>query len=97
LVYISDYSGQLSCLDAETGHVVWQHDLGSGVWTSSPIIVDGRVLVSTEKQVLWILKAGREKEVLAQGRVRSMAITPTIDKDVLYLPTQRRLFALRIE
>jgi outer membrane protein assembly factor BamB len=93
---LCDYSGQLSCLEASTGELVWQHDLGSGVWCASPVIVDGRVYVSTERQLLWVLKAGRQKEVLGSSRVRSMAITPVFDGELFYLPTQRRLFALRL-
>jgi outer membrane protein assembly factor BamB len=96
LLYISDYSGKLSCLDADTGATLWQHDLGSGVWTSSPVVVGDRVLISTEKQLLWIFEAGREGKVVSQSRVHSMAITPVVWEDFLYLPTQRRLFAIRI-
>jgi outer membrane protein assembly factor BamB len=97
LLYISDFSGQLYCLDADTGETVWLHDLGSGVWTSSPVIVSGTVFSSTEKQLLWILKAGRQKEVLARSRANSMVITPVYQDGVLYLPTQRRLFAVKFD
>jgi outer membrane protein assembly factor BamB len=97
LLYISDYSGQLHCLDAETGQMIWVHELGAGVWTSSPVVVNDTILSSTEKQVLWILKAGRQKEVLARSRTNSMAITPVFQDGVLYLPTQRRLFAVKVD
>jgi hypothetical protein len=96
LLYISDYSGQLSCLDADSGETVWQRDLGSGVWTSSPVVVEDQVLVSTEKQLLWVFEAGRAGEVIARSRVHSMAITPVLWEDILFLPTQRRLFAVRV-
>ena len=97
LVYSSDYSGHLSCLDADSGETLWQHDLGGGVWTSSPVVVDGRILISTEKQLLWVFKAGRTGEVISRSRVHSMAITPVVCDDILYFPTQRRLFAVRIK
>jgi outer membrane protein assembly factor BamB len=97
LLYVSDYTGQLHCLDAATGEHVWQHDLRGGVWCASPVIAGGSVYISTERHVLWILKAGREKRVLSRSRVRSMAITPAVQDDVLYLPTQRRLFAVKIK
>jgi hypothetical protein len=44
----------------------------------------------------WVFRAGREKQVLAESRVRSMAITPTVQDGGFYLPTQNRLFALKI-
>jgi outer membrane protein assembly factor BamB len=97
LLYTADYSGQLLSIDEDTGETVWQHDLGAGVWCASPVIADDKIYISTERQQLWILKAGRQKEVIACSRLRSMAITPVLQDDTLYLPTQRRLFAIRID
>jgi len=98
LLYSSDYSGRLNCFDADTGEHVWQQELGAGVWCCSPVVADGKVYVGTERQkMLWVLKAGREKQVLSRGRVRSEAITPVYEDGVLYLPTQRRLFAVKIK
>lgn len=96
LLYIADYSGRLHCLDAATGEIVWQHELESGVWCASPVVAEGKVYISTEKQLLWILQAGREKQVLSRSRLRSEAITPLVADHVLYLPTQKRLFAIRL-
>jgi outer membrane protein assembly factor BamB len=96
LLYVSDYSGRLQCFDAETGKDLWQHDLEAGVWCASPVVADGKVYISTEKKLLWVLAAGRQKQVLARSRLRTEAITPVAADDVLYLPTQKRLFAVRI-
>lgn len=95
LLYISDFSGKLHCMDADSGQIYWQHDLGAGVWCASPIVAKGKVYISTEDKVLWILKAGKEKEVLSRSRLRSLAITPMAHNGVLYLPTQKRLFAVK--
>ena len=95
LLYLPDYSGKLHCIDAETGRTVWQHDVGS-VWCASATVADGRVFVGTERMVFWVFKAGRKKEVLSKGRLRSMPITMAIGEGAFYLPTQRRLFAVRI-
>jgi len=97
LLYISDFSGRLNCLDADTGKLYWQHELGAGVWSASPVVVDGKVYISTERNRFWAFKAGRQKQVLAESRVRSMAITPTSQDGVFYLPTQNRLFALELK
>lgn len=96
LLYASDYSGRLNCFDADTGELVWQQELDAGVWCSSPVVADGKVYTSTERHTLWVLKAGRTKQVLSRCRVRSMAITPVFEDGVFYLPTQRRLSAVKI-
>ena len=81
-------------IDADTGEMVWQHDLGGGVWCASATVAEGRVYVGTERMAFWVLKAGRQREVLAKGRVRSVPITMAVADGVLYLPTQRRIFAV---
>jgi outer membrane protein assembly factor BamB len=96
LLYISDFSGRLHCFDADTGELHWQHELGAGVWCASPVVADGKVYISTERSRFWVFKAGREKQVLSECRVRSIAITPVVEDGVFYLPTQNRLFALKI-
>ncbi len=97
LLYVSDYSGKLWCLDTQNGEPCWQHDLEAGVWTCSPVVADEKLYVSTEDRILWVLQAGRRKQVLSRSRLQSMGITPTIHEGILYFPTQLRLFALSIE
>ena len=94
LLYLPDYSGKLHCIDADTGETVWQHDLGGGVWCASATVADDRIYVGTEKMAFWVLKTGRKKEIVAKGRTRSMPITMAAAEGVLYLPTQRRIFAV---
>ncbi|MHC4116222.1 MAG: outer membrane protein assembly factor BamB family protein [Planctomycetota bacterium] len=96
LLYISDFTGRLHCMDVNTGQLYWQHELGAGVWCASPVVVEGKVYIGTEQNRFWVFKAGREKEVLSESRVRSEAITPAIHDGVFYLPTQNRLFAIKI-
>ena len=95
LLYISDYSGQLHCIDADNGQTYWQHDLEAGVWSASPIVTDGKVYISTEKRVLWILKNAKQKKVLSRSKLKSPATTPLAHDGVFYLPTQKRLFAVK--
>ena len=97
LLYICDFNGRLSCLDARSGDLYWQHDLEAGVWSCSPAVIDGKVYVSTEDRLLWILQAGRQKQVIARSRTQSMGVTPVSHGGRLYFPTQLRLFALNVE
>ncbi|MFC1761861.1 PQQ-binding-like beta-propeller repeat protein [Planctomycetota bacterium] len=96
LLYICDFSGNLFCIETATGDVVWQHDMEAGAWTASPFVLGDKVIVSTEKQVLWVLKTGRAKEVLSRSRLKSPAITPVVYDGVMYFPTQKRLLALKV-
>ena len=95
LLYISDYTGNLHCFDAETGEHYWTHDMQAGTWSASPFVTDGKVYISTETKVLWVLKAGKQKQVISRSKLKSEAITPITHKDTLYLATQKRLFAIK--
>ncbi|MCK5174609.1 MAG: PQQ-like beta-propeller repeat protein [Planctomycetes bacterium] len=96
LLFAADFTGRLHCFDADSGEHYWQHSLEAGPWSCSPAIIDGKVYVSTERNILWVLKADRKKQILARCHLDSMAITPAFYDGVLYLPTQKRLFALKI-
>ncbi len=93
LLYIMDYSGNLHCFDADTGTRHWVHDLGSNVWAASTFVADGKVYACTHKKTLWVLRAGKKKQVLSRTRLGAVATTPTAVDGVLYLPTQNRLTA----
>jgi len=95
LLYISDYTGNLNCHDADTGKLYWQHDMEAGTWHASPVVTEGKVYISTERKVLWILKAGKKKQVLARSRLSSPAITPLAHGGILFLPTQKKLSAIK--
>jgi outer membrane protein assembly factor BamB len=97
VLFMPDLSGRLHCMNADTGEHYWQHDLGSDIWAASACVVNDQVLISTEKKDLWAFKVGRDKQVISRSKLKSVAITPTIEDGVLYLPTQRRLFAIAIK
>jgi len=91
LLYIADYSGNLHCFDAVKGGRIWVEKLKAGTWISSPLVADGKVYISDEKNNFYIFKAGRETELLFQRKFRSMAMTPVIKNKKLYLPLQKKL------
>jgi outer membrane protein assembly factor BamB len=94
LLYLPDYTGNLHCFDAGTGQRYWMHPLGAKTWCASALVADGKVYSGTEANVLWVLKAGKELQVLSRSRLQSTPITPTAADGVLYLPMQNRLLAL---
>lgn len=94
LVYYPDFSGFLHCLDAETGEVVWVHDLLAAIW-GSPLVVDGKVYLGDEDGDVVVLKAGRKLEVLAEMNMKSSVYsTPVPARGVLFLNNRNQLFAL---
>ncbi len=94
LVYITDFSGFLYCLDANDGKEIWKHDLFAAVW-GSPFVVDGRVYVGDEDGDLTVLAHGRDKKVLAEMNMGgSVYGTVTPAHGTIFLNTQTQLFAI---
>jgi outer membrane protein assembly factor BamB len=94
LLYISDFSGFLYCLDAETGKEIWKHDVLSAVW-GSPMVADGKVYIGDEDGDIVVLAHGREKKVLAEinmGGPVYGTVTPV--NGTLFVNTQSRLYAI---
>jgi outer membrane protein assembly factor BamB len=94
LLYLPDYTGNLHCFDAVTGQRYWVHPLGAKTWFASAFVADGKVYAGTEANNLWVLRAGKELQVLSRSRFKSAPITPAAAEGVLYLPLQDRLLAV---
>ncbi len=93
LVYVSDCSQNLHCVDADTGQGVWVHALNGETW-ASPLVADGRVYIGTRRGWFHVLAAGREKKVLHEAQFGS-AISATVvaANGTLYVATMTHLYA----
>jgi outer membrane protein assembly factor BamB len=94
LVYISEETGFLHCLDAATGKKYWEHDLLTGVW-GSPMWVDNKVYIGTEDGEVLIFAHGKEKKILAQIDMEAaIQCPPVVAEGTLFVQTKPRLFAI---
>lgn len=96
-VLVGDFSGYLWRLDAQTGKEIWRHDTGGHIW-SSPLLVDGKVLIGNEHGVLTIVKDDDELEVLAEIEFDApLHASPIVANGVLYVQTMTHLYAITPE
>ena len=94
IVYISDLSGFLYALDAETGQKHWTHDTFAAIW-GSPFVADGKVYLGDEDGDVEILKEGKTKQLIAKMNMGNTVYTTPVAKDgVLYVVSRTKLFAL---
>lgn len=94
LVYVSDCSQNLHCLDADNGRSVWVHELQGETW-ASPLVADGKVYLGTRRGWFHVLAAGREKRVLAELNLQSpISATAVAANGRLYVTTMSRLYAI---
>ena len=94
LVYISDFSGYLHCLDQKTGQEYWVHDMLAAVW-ASPFVVDGKVYLGDEDGDVVVMAAGKKKEVLSEMNMGSAVYATVVPAHgVLFINNRSQLFAL---
>jgi outer membrane protein assembly factor BamB len=94
LVYVSDFSGYLHCLDANTGQEYWQHDMLAAVW-ASPFVVDGKVFLGDEDGDVVVMAHSKEKVMLGEMNMGSAVYGTIVPANgMLFLNNRSQLFAI---
>ena len=94
LVYVTEESGYMHCLDAKTGQRYWDHDFKAAVWGSA-YYVDGKIYVGTEDGEIIIFAAGKERKLLGQIDMgETIHSTPVVANGVLYVATKSKVYAI---
>jgi len=94
LLYVADLGGTIHCLDAATGAHVWKHETNAAIWGSF-LLVGDRLYAGNIEGTMTVLRAGRQKEVLAQIEMDAPLYSrPAAVGDTLYLATANRLYLI---
>jgi outer membrane protein assembly factor BamB len=97
LVYISDYTGFLHCLDVNSGKPYWTYDMLAAIW-GSPFAADGKVYLGDEDGDLAVFQAGKELKQIAEINMASAAYgTPVAANGVLYIMTRNAIYAINAQ
>ena len=94
LLYMTNEVGVVTCAEASTGEPLWRKRL-AGLFFASPVAGDGKVYMVSETGETFVLRAGREAEVLAQNDLGERLIaSPAIAKGRLLLRSDGALFSI---
>ena len=94
LVYAADIAGRLHCLDAETGKPHWVHNTRAEAW-GSPFVADGKVYLGTKRRFHVFAAGSQLKELAAISLSAPVYGTPIAANGVLYVPSNRYLWAVQ--
>lgn len=93
LLFVSDYGGNIHCLDADTGKVNWVQNTGSHIWGST-LLADGKLFSANENGEFLIMAPTREKKILSKITFPSSVYsTPVAANGTLYVATPTHLYA----
>ena len=98
LYQVNDMVSVATCYQAATGEVLWQGRLGepkSEGFSSSPVGVDGKVFFTNDAGETFVLKAGRQFELLRVNRLEAPVLaSPALVDGRWYFRTDRHLMAI---
>ncbi len=94
-VYMIKDGGIVSCMDAETGKLLYRERLGAaGLYCSSPICANGRIYIGSRKGIVTVFRGGDTLEVLARNDLKEQIFaTPAVVDNKLYVRTLSHMYA----
>jgi outer membrane protein assembly factor BamB len=98
LLYVVGNSGVLAAYDAATGERVYQERLTKkgSAHSASPVAADGKLYFASEDGDVFVVKAGRQFELLATNPVGEvMMATPAIAPGMVIIRAQNDVFGVR--
>lgn len=95
LLYRLRWNGTLACFDPRTGEEIYSETVNPESFIASPIASDGKLYLVSEEGTVFIVKSGREFEILKKIPLEEASlVTPAISKDVIIFRTSSKLIAV---
>lgn len=97
-LYLCTDRGGLSCLDVETGKVLWsgQGEKNRNAFSASPVVADGKIYITREDGKIFVLQQGNEFKVLAANDLEGefVVATPVLVNGRILIRTAERLYSI---
>ena len=89
--------GQLSCIEARTGQLLYRENVSSSsaAFSASPVAADGKIYCTADKGDVYVVKAGPEFKLIGINKMNETCIaTPAISQGTLFFRTRHHLVAV---
>lgn len=87
-------NGVFSSYDAKTGELIYQERLPSS-FSASPVAADGRLYLSSEDGDVFVVKAGRQYELLSRNAMgQPLMATPALSQGMLIIRAENAIYAI---
>ncbi len=95
IYWVLDKEGTLICANPKTGAEIWSERLGGGAVTASPIIVDDKLIIITERGAVYVAKTGDSFELIAKNSINEVVYaSPAVADGHLFIRGQKTLYCI---
>ena len=94
--YVVNDRGIMWALDAESGEEIWgQQRVTPGTYSSSPVLADGKIFVTSEDGLTTVVRAGEKFEILAENSLDDYSLSsPAISEGQIFMRTAGHLYCI---
>ena len=94
--YIVNDKGITWCLNANTGETIWGPErIELGIYSSSPVLADGKIYITSEDGITTVMRAGPKFEILAKNNLDDYSLSSVaISEGQLFLRTAQHLYCI---
>lgn len=94
IIYMAKDGGIVTALNANTGKEIYRKRIGQGNYSSSPVLANGQIYISSQEGLVTVFQAGKEPKKIAENNLgERIATTPAIMEDTIYIRTENHLYA----
>ncbi len=95
-LYVTNDRGILWCLDAKTGAEIYGGKrIRPAIYSSSPVLADGKLYVTNEEGLVTVLQAGPEFKVLAENEMKDYTLSsPAVSDGQIFVRTAGYLYCI---
>ena len=88
-------TGVASCVEAKTGHLIWQERMG-GAYSASPIYANGRIYFFNHEGTATVVLPGRKYTVIAVNKLdgEDLMASPAVAGKALFVRTRTDLYRI---
>ncbi len=94
--YVINDKGIMWCLDATTGKEIYgSQRIKPGTYSSSPVLADGKIYVTSEDGLTTVIKEGPKFETLAENNLNEFCLSsPAISDGQIFIRTAQHLYCI---
>ncbi len=94
-IYFVNDSGYAGCYHVRTGKRVWFERLADGVFTASPLLIDGKIYAASAAGDVYVFAAEPSFQLLARNDLgESIRATAAVAGGRLYIRSERHLYCI---